>query len=243
MQTEAEMTQAAGTPSTSTSNEASSNASAMAANTPGQLRVIKRNGTVVPYHDDKISIAMTKAFLAVEGGNAAASSRIHETVEKLTNQISSTFRRRMPSGGTIHIEEIQDQVELILMRSGDQKVARDYVIYRTERAKLREAQRNLSRAEVNYPSINVKQMDGSILPLDADRLNTLVAEACAGLTHTDPSAILKEAMRNLYDGVSEEDVNTALVISARTLVEREPEYTYATSRLLLDKLRGEALRF
>ena len=220
-----------------------SNQAALAANAPGQLRVIKRNGTVVPYHDDKIIVAMTKAFLAVEGGNAAASSRVHETVEKLTNQISSTFRRRMPSGGTIHIEEIQDQVELILMRSGDHKVARDYVIYRTERAKLREAQRNLSRAEVNYPSINVKQLDGSYAPLEIDRLNTLVAEACSGLTHTDPSAILKEAMRNLYDGVTEDDVNTALVISARTLVEREPEYTYATSRLLLDKLRCEALRF
>ncbi|MDZ7924740.1 MAG: ribonucleoside-diphosphate reductase subunit alpha [Marinagarivorans sp.] len=226
----------AATPSASTQ-------SALEANAPGQLRVIKRNGTVVPYHVDKISVAMTKAFLAVEGGNAAASSRVHETVEKLTNQITATFRRRMPSGGTIHIEEIQDQVELILMRSGDHKVARDYVIYRTERAKLREAKRNLSRAEVNYPSIKVKQLDGSVAPLDIERLNTLVAEACSGLTHTEPSAILKEAMRNLYDGVTEDDVNTALVISARTLVEREPEYTYATSRLLLDKLRCEALRF
>jgi ribonucleoside-diphosphate reductase alpha chain len=215
----------------------------MAANTPGQLRVIKRNGTVVPYRDDQISIAMTKAFLAVEGGLAAASSRVHETVEKLTHQITTTFRRRMPSGGTIHIEEIQDQVELTLMRSGEHKVARDYVIYRTERSKLREAQKNLSRTEFKYPNINVKQIDGSSLPLDIQRLNTLVTEACAGLTHTDPSAILTEAMRNLYDGVTEDDVNTALVISARTLVEREPEYTYATARLLMDKLRGEALRF
>lgn len=223
--------------------EPSASSSAMAANAPGQLRVIKRNGTVVPYHDDKISIAMTKAFLAVEGGTAAASSRIHETVEKLTNQISSTFRRRMPSGGTIHIEEIQDQVELCLMRSGEHKVARDYVIYRSERAKLREAQRHLSQADVNYPSINVKQPDGSLEPLDVARLNTLVAEACSGLEHTDPSAILSEAMRNLYDGVTDDDVNTSLVISARTLVEREPEYTFATARLLMDKLRSEALRF
>ena len=241
MQTDADSTPAApqkGAPTTPTT--APSN---MAANAPGQLRVIKRNGTVVPYNDDQISIAMTKAFLAVEGGVAAASSRIHETVEKLTNQISSTFRRRMPSGGTIHIEEIQDQVELILMRAGEHKVARDYVIYRTERAKLREAQKNLSRTEFKYPDVNVKQADGSLLPLDVIRLNTLVTEACAGLSHTEPSAILTEAMRNLYDGVTEDDVNTALVISSRTLVEREPEYTYATSRLLLDKLRCEALRF
>lgn len=98
----------------------------LAATAPGQLRVIKRNGTVVPYTDDKITVAITKAFLAVEGGTAAASSRIHDTVARLTEQVTATFKRRMPSGGTIHIEEIQDQVELALMRAGEQKVARDY---------------------------------------------------------------------------------------------------------------------
>ena len=86
---------------------------------PGQLRVIKRNGKVVSYDDDKITVAISKAFLAVEGGTAAASSRIHETVARLTEQVSATFKRRMPSGGTIHIEEIQDQVELALMRNGE----------------------------------------------------------------------------------------------------------------------------
>ena len=106
---------------------------AIAATAPGQLRVIKRNGTVVPFEDSKITVAITKAFLAVEGGTAAASSRIHETVAKLTELVTTTFRRRMPSGGTIHIEDIQDQVELSLMRSGEHKIARDYVIYRNNR--------------------------------------------------------------------------------------------------------------
>ena len=193
---------------------------------PGQLRVIKRNGQVVPYTDDKISLAMTKAFLAVEGGTAAASRRVHETVAKLTDQISATFRRRMPSGGTIHIEEIQDQVELILMRSGQHKVARDYVIYRAERAKLRAAKRALSQP-IDYPEIHVTLKSGVKQPLNVGRLEILVTEACAGLKDVDASAILKEAMRNLYDGVSEDDVNTALVISARTLVEKEPNYSQA----------------
>src|SRR5690606_26106337 len=111
--------------------------SSLTATAPGQLRVIKRNGTVVPFDASKIAIAMTKAFLAVEGGTAAASTRVHETVSNLTQQITATFKRRMPSGGTIHIEEIQDQVELILMRSGEQKIARDYVLYREEHARLR----------------------------------------------------------------------------------------------------------
>jgi ribonucleoside-diphosphate reductase alpha chain len=215
---------------------------AIAATAPGQMRVIKRNGTVVPYTDDKISVAMTKAFLAVEGGTAAASSRIHETVAKLTKQISETFKRRMPSGGTIHIEEIQDQVELILMRAGEHKVARDYVIYRSERARVR-AQKYQAAANLNVPNIHVVMPNGEKQKLDVERLLTLVTEACAELEEVDPQAILKEAMRNLYDGVSYEDLNTSLVISARTLVEKEPNYTYATARLLMDKLRGEALRF
>ena len=109
----------------------------MAAMAPGQIRVIKRNGTVVSYDVDKINVAITKAFLAVEGGTAAASNRIHDTVAQLAEQITAIFKRRMPSGGTIHIEDIQDQVELALMRSGEQKVARDYVLYREQRAQLR----------------------------------------------------------------------------------------------------------
>ena len=59
------------------------------ATAPGQLRVIKRNGKVVAYDDDKITVAITKAFLAVEGGTAAASSRIHDTVDRLTEQVLS----------------------------------------------------------------------------------------------------------------------------------------------------------
>jgi ribonucleoside-diphosphate reductase alpha chain len=233
-------------PASSEASGNSSSDSAVAATAPGQLRVIKRNGTVVPYTDDKISVAMTKAFLAVEGGTAAASRRIHEIVENLTQQISATFKRRMPSGGTIHIEEIQDQVELALMRAGEHKVARDYVLYRAERAKLRDESKRQAAAEhadIDYPDVNVVMPDGSSQPLDIVRLNTIVAEACEGLQDVDAKAILKEAMRNLYDGVSYEDVNTSLVISARTLVEKEPNYTYATSRLLLDKLRTESLRF
>lgn len=210
------------------------------ATAPGKIRVIKRNGKVVPYTDDKISVAMTKAFLAVEGGTAAASSRIHETVANLTSQIAETFARRMPSGGTIHIEEIQDQVELALMRSGEHKIARSYVLYRDERARARSTE-EAPMAEVELPAINVTMRDGSLQKLDADRVKTIVHEACADLKDVDEEIILVESMRNLYDGVAIDDVNTSLVISARTLVEKEPNYSYVTARLLLDSLRAEAL--
>ena len=221
----------------------STDSAAIAATAPGQLRVIKRNGKVVPYDLEKISVAMTKAFLAVEGGTAAASSRIHELVANLSAQITATFTRRMPSGGTIHIEEIQDQVELTLMRTGEHKVARSYVLYRAERAKLREEQERTATIDIEVPGINVTLANGATRPLDIERIKVIVAEACANLAEVDAETILQEALRNLYDGVSHDDVSTSLVMSARTLVEKEPNYSYATARLLLDKLRAEALSF
>ncbi|PAU65994.1 ribonucleoside-diphosphate reductase subunit alpha [Pseudomonas sp. PIC25] len=214
----------------------------LAATAPGQLRVIKRNGTVVAYTDDKITVAITKAFLAVEGGTAAASSRIHDTVRRLTEQVTATFKRRMPSGGTIHIEEIQDQVELALMRAGEQKVARDYVLYREARAQERK-RGSAEQPAQPHPSIRVTRADGSLVALDLGRLQTIIREACEGLAEVDGALIERETLKNLYDGVAEKDVNTALVMTARTLVEREPNYSYVTARLLMDTLRAEALGF
>lgn len=179
----------------------------------------------------------------MEGGTAAASSRIHDTVRRLTEQVTATFKRRMPSGGTIHIEEIQDQVELALMRAGEQKVARDYVIYREARAAERKNAGAASDVAQPHPSIRITRADGSLSPLDMGRLNTIISEACEGLAEVDGALIERETLKNLYDGVAEKDVNTALVMTARTLVEREPNYSYVTARLLMDTLRAEALGF
>jgi ribonucleoside-diphosphate reductase alpha chain len=217
---------------------------AIAATAPGQVRVIKRNGTVVPFEDSKISVAITQAFLAVEGGTAAASTRIHETVAKLTEQVSATFQRRMPSGGTIHIEDVQDQVELCLMRAGEHKIARDYVIYREEQARKRAAKQTLSPAtQAVAGAINVIQADGSRAPLDLDRLHTIVSEACTDLSDVSETRILDEALKNLYDGVSAEELSISLVITARTMIEQDPNYSYVAARLLCDNLRAEALGF
>ncbi|MEH6587561.1 MAG: ribonucleoside-diphosphate reductase subunit alpha [Halioglobus sp.] len=216
----------------------------IAATAPGQLRVIKRNGTVVPFEGSKISVAITKAFLAVEGGTAAASSRIHETVAKLTEQVAATFQRRMPSGGTIHIEDVQDQVELSLMRSGEHKIARDYVIYREEQSRKRAAKASLSQETQDAANgITVVQPDGSRAPLNLERLHTVVSEACFDLKDVSESNILDEALRNLYDGVTAEELATSLVITARTMIEQDPNYSYVAARLLCDNLRAEALSF
>jgi len=211
------------------------------ATAPGQLRVIKRNGAVVTYDESKIVVAITKAYLAIEGGTAAASARVRETVSKMAAQISTIFKRRMPSGGSIHIEEIQDQVELALMRTGEHKVARAYVLYRAEHTRLREQQR--SREQQQETSVQVTYPDGSQAPLDTVRLRTVIDEACVGLEGVSADAIYEETLRNLYPGVKLEDVRTSAVMTARTLVEQDPNYSYVTARLLLDTLRSEALGF
>ena len=207
---------------------------------PGQMRVIKRNGSVVSYDAEKIAIAITKAFLAVEGGAAAASTRIHNEVNELANAVTNTFNRRMPSGGTLHIEEIQDQVELELMRSGEQKVARAYVLYREERKQLRQQE---SPQKEEKEGIKITLENGEEDTLDLNRLEKMVAEACEELEGTDSNLIIEEANKNLYDGVTEEDARTSLVMTARTLVEQEPNYTYVSARILLDNIRTESLTY
>ncbi len=215
----------------------------IAATAPGQFRIIRRNGKVTAFDSEKISIAMTKAFLAVEGGNAAASNRIHEIVKNLTAMVTSALTRRIPDGGTFHIEDVQDQVELALMRGGHQQISRAYVIYREEHARARA--KDLKENEIDSPSsrINVTLDDGSIQPLNIKRLHDVVTEACEGLVDVDTQAIINDTERNLFDGVPSKDVARMLVMSARTLIEKQPDYSYAASRLLLDDMRTEALSF
>ena len=196
---------------------------------PGILRVIKRNGSVVNFDKSKIEVAITKAFLAVHTSAAAASSSVQQKVNKLSDNVHDTFSSRMPSGGTIHIEEIQDQVELALMRSEELKVARAYVLYRAERTKIRQEE----SSAVHQPT--------NLSP--SERTEAIAEEACEGLSGTNPETIINEANKNLYEGASEEEIKEALILSSRSLVEAEPNYTYATSRILLDGLRTEALSF
>ncbi len=208
--------------------------------TPGTLKIIKRNRNVVAFDASKIKIAITKAYIAVEGSSAVASNRIREQIDALTNQVISVFDRRLPSGGTINIEDIQDQVELALMRNSQNKVARAYVLYREERRKEREKKLHKTLAQ-NNNTILVTMSDGHVQELDIKRIETIVKEACRDLLNVKSEPVIKEALRNLYNEASIEDVHKSLIMAARTLIETEPNYTYVSARLLLDSLRTEAL--
>ena len=211
-----------------------------------KYNVVRRNGKLTSFDKDKIAIAMTKAFLAVEGGQAAASTRVHETVEQLTDLVVGTLTRRQPDGGTFHIEDIQDQVELAMMRNGEQKIARAYVLYREERATARAQCKIDPRQEVQDDErieLNVKRSDGSIEPLDTRRLQIIINEACEGLESVSAERVFDETLKNLFDGVASKDVGPTVVMSARGLIDREPEYSQVAARLLLDGLRTESLSF
>ncbi len=196
-----------------------------------QYKVIRRNGSVVVFEPSKIALALTKAFIAVGGGHAAASARVRDMVEQLTQNLVNAMMRRMPNGGTLHIEDIQDQVELGLMRSGEHDVARAYVLYREERARSRAAEKPAEHVS----SINVVGLNGVLHPLDMTRLNALVVSACIGLGDAvNPDLIIKATLKDLYDGVPQHEVSKCLVLSARALIETDPAYNFVTARLLLN---------
>ena len=204
-----------------------------------QYQIIRRNGAVVAFEPSKIAVAMMKAFLAVHGTQGAASASVREVVDELTQAVVRALMRSRPGGGTFHIEDVQDQVELGLMRSGHHEVARAYVLYRERRAQERAQQK--AEAAPAAPVLHVLDR-GERVALDLPALQALLGQACAELdAEVRPEPILAETLRNLYDGVPVDEVYKAAILAARTLIEKEPDYTYATARLLLHTIAKEVL--
>jgi len=207
--------------------------------TLANYQIIRRNGAVVPFEPAKIAIAMMKAFLAVHGTQGAASASVRETVDGLTQQVIRALVRSRPGGGTFHIEDVQDQVELGLMRGGHHEIARAYVLYRERRTQERAKQ--TAEAAPAAPVIHVLEQ-GQRVALDLGQLKERIENACAGLgTEVKADPIVAETMRNLYDGVPMDEVYKASILAARTLIEKDPDYTYATARLLFHTISREVL--
>ena len=209
--------------------------------TLSQYKVIRRNGAVVAFEPSKIAIAVTKAFLAVNGGQSAASSRVRELTAHLTDVVVNALMKRKPDGGAIHIEEIQDQVELALMRGGEHEVARAYVLYREKRSQER-AHEKLEKGGGKVDGVPLNVVDNGITrPLDFARLTELLKTSCEGLPEVEPDRILKATLKDLYEGVPMDEVRKCVVLAARTLIEKDPAYSFVTARLLLDAIRFEVL--
>jgi ribonucleoside-diphosphate reductase alpha chain len=215
-----------------------SHSSAPASQTLAHYQIIRRNGAVVSFEPNKIAVALMKAFLAVHGTQGAASASVREVVEELTQNVVRALVRSRPGGGTFHIEDVQDQVELGLMRSSNHEVARAYVLYRERRTQER-AQQQQAAAAPAEPRLHVID-GGQRVALDVDYLKSLMVNACAGLgKDVSPDPIVAETMRNLYDGVPMEEVYKASILASRTLIEKDPDYTYVTARLLMHTIAKE----
>ncbi len=205
------------------------------------LSVIRRNGSLVTFDGTRIAAAITKAFWEVEG-NSNPSDHVTLAVSKLTEEVINELYRRIPyKGHVVHIEDIQDQVERALMRSEHHQIARAYVVYREDRRRLREAKAQLGAEHTS--DLYTTMQDGSKTLLDLNILMRDVTEACADLSDVSPDNIVKDTLRNLFDGVHIKDVRHALIMTARTYIEQEPNYSYVASRLLLQNLQLEVSRF
>ena len=210
-----------------------------AATSYAEYKLIRRNGAVVGFEPAKIALAMTKAFLAVRGGQGAASAAVREQVEKLAASVLRALVRSRPAGGTFHIEDVQDQVELVLMRDGAHDVARAYVLYRERRAQERAARAPI---ELTAPPPLTMTERGQRVPLDLEHLDSLVRAACEGLAgHASADAVMSETLKNLYDGVPLDEIYKSAILAARALIEKDPAYAYVSARLLLHTLRREVL--
>ena len=210
-----------------------------AASDLSHYQILRRNGAVVPFVPQKIAVAMMKAFLAVHGTQGAASASVREVVDQLTQAVVRALMRSRPGGGTFHIEDVQDQVELCLMRGEHHEVARAYVLYRERRTQ--ERARQAETQAPSTPALHVIDGDQRVA-LDMNRLRGLIESACAGLgTDVQAEPIVQETLRNLYDGVPLEEVHKAAILAARTLIEKDPDYSFATARLLLHTISREVL--
>ncbi len=237
MQSVSNATAPSSSPLLSTLGESTADTGAV--NLLAHYQIIRRNGAVVPFEPNKIAVAMMKAFLAVHGTQGAASASVREVVDALTQQVIRALVRSRPGGGTFHIEDVQDHVELGLMRGGHHEIARAYVLYRERRTQERAKQ--VAEVAPAAPVLHATEV-GQRVVLDLDRLKTLIETACTGLgADVKAEPILAETMRNLYDGVPMDEVYKASILAARTLIEKDPDYTYATARLLFHTISREVL--
>ncbi|TXI24258.1 MAG: ribonucleoside-diphosphate reductase subunit alpha, partial [Roseateles sp.] len=198
--------------------------------------VIKRDGTVVVFNPEKIVTAIKKAWLDVFKG--VGGQRMFDVAQRAAELVTVALLRD-ESRSNFHIEDIQDQVELQLMRMGEHELARGYIVYREQHAQVR-ASRHAASPEAPH---QLTVIDGGMRrPLDLGALKALIASACENLgADVKPEPVLAETQRNLYDGVPMEEVYKAAILAARTLIEKDPGYSRATARLLMHTIRREIL--
>ena len=213
------------------------------------LSVIRRDGLITPFKSDKIFNAIKKAFLAQTKirnnkiKDKEQKENIHKTVEELTNKVVAALTRRIADGDMIHIEDIQDQVELALMRDEHHKVARAYVLYREQRAASRYHTKKLKeQVGGKVSSMMVTKRDGKLEPVSLDKITNRVSVLSTGLA-IDPITVAQKAIPGLYNEITSAEIDNYLAETAASLTVEHPDYSYLAARIKANALHKETPGF
>lgn len=200
-------------------------------------KVIKRDGSLIDFDPSKIRVAISKAFIDVEGDDVELSNRLSEITEKLTNFIVTDLANNWPKNTPISIESIQDKVELALIKHDYFKIHRAYIVYREKHAEKRIAQEHKDKA----PVIFITDASGKEITYSKKQLLKYLTVKTATITNVDPELIADATIKSSFKGISTDEFRKAIVISTKALVEQDPNYSYAAAIFTLDQLIAESL--
>ena len=200
---------------------------------PVAIRLIRRNGQVVPWSESKIEIAVRKAFLSLHLDSSPAVDIARAVTDRLNNE-GKAF---------INIEDVQDTVQEELMRHGHFKVAEAYILYRAHRSRLREASETEGADDAQQSSmIVVTEPDGTNTFWDGADLKRRIEFAAIGLdlnmTH---EAIETELRRSVFSEMRREDLRKTVILNAKSLIERDADFARFAGRILLSFIYEEVL--
>ena len=202
-------------------------------------KAIKRDGKIVSFKPEKITVAIAKAFRASSNGDLT--DEILDTARELSDKVVAQVRSRWPKGNAVPIEEIQDLVEKVLMDCGHYEVAKCYIVYREERKRDRMARPTVEASLDWVKRFKVKTASGELRELDLEDILFKVQTCCKNLENVSADLILKESIKNYYNEITEKQISLSNILAARSLIEKEPNYSFVSTRLLLLLAYEEAL--
>ncbi len=228
---------------------------------PRNIRVMRRDGKEVRFNPMKIASAIEACFRSTRSVDGVTPSEVIQAVNLLTNKVVNKVCDYNNAGKEISVEFIQDEVERQLMSESFYQEAKNYILYRSLRAKLREngegseedatpvlakAEQKSTPAAKTAPTENlgtiytVTEADGSQTEMSELEIKKRIDYACLNL-NVDSDEVRVDMLKNFYQGIRRKEVDQAAIMSARAKVEKEPDYTFLTARLLLDEIYRETI--
>ncbi|WDI42309.1 ribonucleoside-diphosphate reductase subunit alpha [Bremerella sp. P1] len=208
------------------------------------LDVRKRDGRITSFESARVEQAIERAFRAEIGiaDGQPIESALQQQISEITTNVVNQIENRPFSRDGVDVETIQDAVEIQLMRHGHFSVARRYILYREQHAKLRALRAAESDGPLQAPRIHVKMENGEKQPFDATRMRRRIYSAVRGLEQNcSAEELVEETYRTLYDGITPQEIYRAMILASRSRIERDPDYDTVAARLMLMVIYNEAL--